>query len=111
MLASMASLWTNRHNVLAGYEFNTHSLVKTSVEVEHRTFGEVDNTGTLKVDGDALFVNAKAKLFVLYDFGNLYLAPMVGLGEVTIDGSGNGVSFSESQTGYQVGLEFGTRLK
>ncbi|RJX68895.1 porin family protein [Vibrio sinensis] len=98
-------------NLLAGYEFNTHPLVKTSVEAEYRNFGEADSTGVLKVDGNALFVNAKAKLFVQYDFGNLYLAPMVGVGQISIDGSTSNTSFSETELAYQAGVELGTRLR
>ncbi|AIL71688.1 hypothetical protein VV93_v1c26120 [Vibrio vulnificus] len=97
-------------NVLVGYEFNTHPLVKTSVEAEYRQFGDVNNTGEYTVDGDAFFLNLKTKLFVLYDFGNLYLAPMVGVGKVSMDVVGNGVSLSESHTGYQAGVEVGTCL-
>ncbi|MDD9200877.1 porin family protein, partial [Aliivibrio sp. S2MY1] len=65
------------YNLVAGYEFDTHRVVKTSIEAEYRTFGGIDNTGSLSSDGDAFFINAKAKLFVLYDFGNIYFAPMV----------------------------------
>lgn len=98
-------------NLIGGYEFNTHPFVKPSLEVEYRTFGDVENTGRVKVDGDAFFINFKTKLFVQYDFGNLYLAPLVGIGQLAIDGKGNGISLSEKETSYQAGLEFGTRLK
>lgn len=98
-------------NFAAGYEFNTHTLVKTGVEAEYRFFGDADFSDVSNVDGDAFFINLKPKLFVLYDFGNLYFAPMVGVGHISIDGKTNNQRFSENKAGYQAGVEFGTRLK
>ncbi|OCH19271.1 outer membrane beta-barrel protein [Aliivibrio sp. 1S128] len=99
------------YNLVAGYEFDTHRVVKTSIEAEYRTFGEIDNTGSLSSDGDAFFINAKAKLFVLYDFGNIYFAPMVGVGQIDINvkDSAN-QNYSKKEMGYQLGAEIGTRL-
>lgn len=99
------------YNLVAGYEFDTHRLVKTSIEAEYRTFGEIDNSGSLSSDGDAFFINAKAKLFVLYDFGNIYFAPMIGVGQIDINvkDSAN-QNYSKTETGYQLGAEIGTRL-
>ncbi|MDN3681799.1 outer membrane beta-barrel protein [Vibrio tapetis subsp. quintayensis] len=99
------------YNLVAGYEFDTHQVVKTSIEAEYRTFGEIDNTGSFSSDGDAFFINAKTKLFVLYDFGNIYLAPMAGVGKININvkDSAN-QNHSKKETGYQLGVEIGTRL-
>lgn len=96
---------------VGGYEFNPHKQVKPSVELEYRSFGDTSYS-TLSVDANAVFINAKAKLFVLYDFGNVYLAPLIGVGIVNLDvkESSLNISSSESESAFQAGIEIGTRL-
>ncbi|ANU39102.1 outer membrane beta-barrel protein [Vibrio scophthalmi] len=98
-------------SVVGGYEFSAHKQVKPSLELEYRNFGNTSYS-TLSVDANAFFVNAKAKLFVLYDFGNVYLAPMIGVGIVNLDvkESSLNMSESESESAFQAGIEIGTRL-
>ena len=100
------------YNLVLGYEFNTHQVVKTSIEAEYRKFGDVDldDTSSVTGDADAFFINAKAKLFVSYAFGNIYFAPMIGVGRVNVDIKGAGINHSENDSVFQVGGEFGTRL-
>ena len=101
-------------SIVTGYEFNVdfNDLVKPSLELEYRNFGDA-SFSTLSMDSYGVFVNAKAKLFVLRDYGNIYFAPMVGIGHVSIDmkESISKLSASESDIGLQAGLEIGTRLK
>ncbi len=98
-------------SLIGGYEFATHEVVKPSLELEYRKFGGTDYH-TLSVDAQAFMVNAKAKLFVLYDFGNIYLAPMFGVGVVDLDvkESLTGLNSSDTETAIQAGLEIGTRI-
>ncbi|OLQ92889.1 hypothetical protein BIY21_11565 [Vibrio ponticus] len=100
-------------SLVGGYEFNTHNVVKPSLELEYRHYGRA-SIYDLDVDGQGLFVNAKAKLFVEYNFGNVYLAPMVGIGVVNFDlkyRTDNTVySGSETESTFQAGAEIGTRL-
>jgi len=89
----------------------TNDQVTQSKNQEYRNFGNTSYS-TLSVDANAFFVNAKAKLFVLYDFGNVYLAPMIGVGIVNLDvkESSLNMSESESESAFQAGIEIGTRL-
>ncbi|ROV58758.1 porin family protein [Vibrio ponticus] len=98
-------------SLVGGYEFNTHNVVKPSLELEYRHYGQ-SSIQSIDVDGQGFFVNAKAKLFVEYDFGNVYLAPMVGIGVVDFDiqNSTTKADYSGTESTFQAGAEIGTRL-
>ena len=98
----------------AGYEFDVdfNNLVKPSLELQYRSFGDA-SFSTVSMDSYGVFLNGKAKLFVLRDYGNIYFAPMFGIGHVSLDvkDSSTKQSASESEVGYQFGMEIGTRLE
>lgn len=100
------------YNLLAGYEFNTHKVVKLGVELEYRHFGEVNYAGQLDVKGDAFFINARPKFIVSYDYADLYVSLIAGLGTVDIDATATqyGISASKSEAAFQYGAEFGILL-
>nr|WP_232281726.1 outer membrane beta-barrel protein [Vibrio furnissii] len=100
------------YNLLAGYEFNTHKVVKLGVELEYRHFGEVNFADQLDVEGDAFFINVRPKFIVSYDHADLYVALIAGLGTIDLDATATqyGVSASKSEAAFQYGAEFGVLL-
>ncbi|WP_417884438.1 outer membrane protein [Vibrio rumoiensis] len=104
------------YNIVAGYEFSTHDVVKTSIEAEYRKFGDADFSDSgnyLNIDSHAYFINFKAHLFVLDDFGNFYLAPMIGVGQMSIDSKSSilQLNVDKDRFAYQVGAELGIRFR
>ncbi|EHP5030882.1 porin family protein [Vibrio cholerae] len=96
----------------AGYEFTTHKQVSIDVEAEYRQLGKVNYSNILDVSGSGVFVNVKPKLFVNYEFGDVYLAPFGGVGLVKVDAKSpiNNIAESETELGYQLGIELGFKV-
>ncbi len=94
-------------NLVAGYEFNTHKVVKLGVEAEYRSFSEVNYEDVLKVEGSGFYINIKPKFIVQYDEADVYVSLLAGVGNMDIDAKAEGVSASESEASYQFGAELG----
>ncbi len=96
-------------NLVLGYEFNTHKVVKIDLEAEYRQLGKVNFSDILDISGSGLFVNVKPKLIVEYGFGDVYLSPFAGIGYVDVDAKSSlyGIDTSQSEFGYQYGVDLG----
>ncbi|MBW3698323.1 porin family protein [Vibrio sp. T187] len=97
-------------NIVGGYEFNTHKVIKLGVEAEYRKLGSVEYQDTLKLKGDALFVNVKPKFIVNYDYADVYVSLLAGVGSLDLEASANGTSASQTEAGVQIGAEIGVIL-
>ncbi len=94
-------------NLVAGYEFNTHKVVKLGVEAEYRSFAEVNYEDVLKVEGSGFYINIKPKFIVQYEEADVYVSLLAGVGNMDVDAKATGVSASESEASYQFGAELG----
>ncbi len=96
-------------NLVLGYEFNTHKVVKIDLEAEYRQLGKVNFSDLLEISGAGLFINVNPKLIVEYEFGDVYLSPYAGIGYVDVDAKSPpyGVDTSQSEYAYQYGVDLG----
>ena len=95
------------YNLVGGYEFNTHDVVKLGLEAEYRQIGKVNFSDVMDIEGQAFFVNIKPKFIVKGDVVDLYVSLLAGVGSMDMEAKAFGVSDSKSETGYQVGGELG----
>lgn len=95
------------YNLVGGYEFNTHDVVKLGLEAEYRQIGKVNFSDVMDIEGQAFFVNIKPKFIVKGDVVDLYVSLLAGVGSMDMEAKAFGVSGSKSETGYQVGGELG----
>lgn len=95
------------YNLVGGYEFNTHEVVKLGLETEYRQIGKVNFSDVMDIEGQAFFVNIKPKFIVKGDVVDLYVSLLAGVGSMDMEAKAFGVSESKSETGYQVGGELG----
>ncbi|NOI85016.1 porin family protein [Vibrio sp. 99K-1] len=91
------------YNLVGGYEFNTHDVVKLGLEAEYRKIGKVSYSDSMDIEGQAFFVNVKPKFIVKGDALDLYVSLLAGVGSMDMDGT----SESKSEAAYQVGAELG----
>ncbi|MEZ9019851.1 outer membrane beta-barrel protein [Vibrio lentus] len=91
------------YNLVGGYEFNTHDVVKLGLEAEYRQIGKVNFSDVMDIEGQAFFVNIKPKFIVKGDIVDLYVSLLAGVGSMNMEAN----SDSKSEAGYQVGGEFG----
>ncbi len=97
-------------NLVGGYEFNTHKVLKLGVEAEYRQFGKVTHEEVVEVEGQGYFVNVKPKFIVEYDQADVYLSLLAGLGSIKAEYKDEILKASKSKIGYQLGAEFGVIL-
>ncbi|MEZ9292163.1 porin family protein [Vibrio lentus] len=95
------------YNLVGGYEFNTHDVVKLGIEAEYRQIGKVNFSDVMDIEGQAFFVNIKPKFIVKGDVVDLYVSLLAGVGSMDMEAKAFGVSDSKSEAGYQVGGELG----
>ena len=95
------------YNLVGGYEFNTHDVVKLGLEAEYRKIGKVNYSDVMDVEGQAFFVNIKPKFIVKGDVLDLYVSLLAGVGSMDMEAKAFGMSGSESEAAYQVGGELG----
>ncbi|MFA0609024.1 outer membrane beta-barrel protein [Vibrio sp. 10N.222.49.B4] len=97
------------YNLVGGYEFNTHDVVKLGLEAEYRKIGKVNFAQMVDIEGQAFFVNVKPKFIVKGDVLDLYVSLLAGVGSMDMDMKikALGFSASKSETAYQIGGEFG----
>ncbi|WP_454441432.1 outer membrane beta-barrel protein [Vibrio bathopelagicus] len=95
------------YNLVGGYEFNTHDVVKLGLEAEYRQIGKVNFNDVMDIEGQAFFVNIKPKFIVKGDVVDLYVSLLAGVGSMDMEVKALGVSDSKSETGYQIGGELG----
>ena len=95
------------YNLVGGYEFNTHDVVKLGVEAEYRKIGKVNFSDVMDIEGQAFFWNVKPKFIVKGDVLDLYVSLLAGIGSMDMEARAFGTSDSKSEVGYQVGGEFG----
>lgn len=95
------------YNLVGGYEFNTHDVVKLGLEAEYRQIGKVNFNDVMDIEGQAYFVNIKPKFIVKGDVIDLYVSLLAGVGSMDMEVRALGVSDSKSETGYQIGGELG----
>lgn len=95
------------YNLVGGYEFNTHDVVKLGLEAEYRKVGKVSYSDSMDIEGQAFFVNVKPKFIVKGDVLDLYVSLLAGVGSMDMDVKMSGVSESKSEAAYQVGAELG----
>ncbi len=100
------------YNLVAGYELNTHRVVKVGLEAEYRQFGDVSVFDTLTLEGQGVFLNVKPKFIIEYEQVDVYVALLAGLGRLDVKAKIPSIGFSESttETAYQFGAELGFRL-
>ncbi|WP_428774422.1 outer membrane beta-barrel protein [Vibrio sp.] len=100
------------YNLVAGYEINSHRLVKLGLEAEYRQLGKIKYLDELDVSGRGLFVNVKPRFIVEYDFADVYLSLLGGVGSIDLDAHSPAyqVSESKSEAGYQLGIELGMEI-
>ena len=91
------------YNLVGGYEFNTHDVVKLGLEAEYRQIGKVNFSDVMDIEGQAFFVNIKPKFIVKGDVVDLYVSLLAGVGSMDMEAN----SDSKSEAGYQVGGELG----
>lgn len=95
------------YNLVGGYEFNTHDVVKLGLEAEYRQIGKVNFNDVMDIEGQAFFVNIKPKFIVKGDVVDLYVSLLAGVGSMDMEVKAKGISDSKSETGYQIGGELG----
>ena len=95
------------YNLVGGYEFNTHDVVKLGLEAEYRKIGKVNYSDVMDVEGQAFFINIKPKFIVKGDVLDLYVSLLAGVGSMDMEAKAFGMSDSESEAAYQVGGELG----
>lgn len=95
------------YNLVGGYEFNTHDVVKLGLEAEYRKLGKVSYSDSMDIEGQAFFVNVKPKFIVKGDALDLYVSLLAGVGSMDMDVKMLGISESKSEVAYQVGAELG----
>lgn len=95
------------YNLVGGYEFNTHDVVKLGLEAEYRKVGKVSYSDSMDIEGQAFFVNVKPKFIVKGDVLDLYVSLLAGVGSMDMDVKMSGISESKSEAAYQVGAELG----
>ncbi|UPR30014.1 porin family protein [Vibrio crassostreae] len=95
------------YNLVGGYEFNTHDVVKLGLEAEYRKIGKVNYNDLMDIEGQAFFVNIKPKFIVKGDVLDLYVSLLAGVGSMDMDVKMSGSSESKSEAAYQVGAELG----
>ncbi|UPR48838.1 porin family protein [Vibrio cyclitrophicus] len=95
------------YNLVGGYEFNTHDVVKLGLEAEYRKIGKVSYNDLMDIEGQAFFVNIKPKFIVQGDVLDLYVSLLAGVGSMDIEAKAFGISGSKSEAAYQVGAELG----
>ncbi|MFZ3408698.1 porin family protein [Vibrio chagasii] len=95
------------YNLVGGYEFNTHDVVKLGLEAEYRKIGKVSYSDSMDIEGQAFFVNVKPKFIVKGDALDLYVSLLAGVGSMDMDVKMSGTSESKSEAAYQVGAELG----
>lgn len=95
------------YNLVGGYEFNTHDVVKLGLEAEYRQIGKVNFNDVMDIEGQAFFVNIKPKFIVKGDVVDLYVSLLAGVGSMDMEVKALGISDSKSETGYQIGGELG----
>ncbi|MEZ8012112.1 outer membrane beta-barrel protein [Vibrio sp. 10N.222.54.F12] len=95
------------YNLVGGYEFNTHDVVKLGLEAEYRKIGKVNFAQMMDMEGQAFFVNVKPKFIVKGDVLDLYVSLLAGVGSIDTEIKAFGLSASESEAAYQIGGEFG----
>lgn len=95
------------YNLVGGYEFNTHDVVKLGLEAEYRKIGKVNYSDVMDVEGQAFFINIKPKFIVKGDVLDLYVSLLAGVGSMDMEAKAFGMSGSESEAAYQVGGELG----
>ncbi|WP_333913546.1 porin family protein [Vibrio coralliirubri] len=95
------------YNLVGGYEFNTHDVVKLGLEAEYRKIGKVNYNDLMDIEGQAFFVNIKPKFIVKGDVLDLYVSLLAGVGSMDMEAKAFGVSDSKSEAAYQVGAELG----
>ncbi len=104
----IASLEENNEigaSAFVGYSFAVNPNFDFGIELEYQHFGKADFSDSVSVDGHAFYINARPKF--LDKGSNLYSALILGVGSLEGDTSILGVSDSESELSYQVGLEVG----
>lgn len=94
-------------NLIAGYEFDTHEVVKLGLEAEYRQLGKIDDSDTFELKGDSFFLNVKPKFIVNYDQADVYVSLLAGIGSMDVKQTVNNVSTSKSELGVQFGAELG----
>ncbi|WP_434565784.1 outer membrane beta-barrel protein [Vibrio chagasii] len=95
------------YNLVGGYEFNTHDVVKLGLEAEYRKIGKVSYSDSMDIEGQSFFVNVKPKFIVKGDALDLYVSLLAGVGSMDMDVKMLGISESKSEAAYQVGAELG----
>ncbi|MCG9563548.1 porin family protein [Vibrio chagasii] len=95
------------YNLVGGFEFNTHDVVKLGLEAEYRKLGKVTYNEIMDIEGQAFFVNVKPKFIVKGDALDLYVSLLAGVGSMDMDVKMSGTSESKSEAAYQVGAELG----
>ncbi len=93
------------YNLVGGFEFNTHDVVKLGLEAEYRKLGKVTYNETMDIEGQAFFVNVKPKFIVEGDVLDLYVSLLAGIGTMDMEIKALGSSVSKSEAAYQVGAE------
>ncbi|NLS12862.1 porin family protein [Vibrio sp. SM6] len=92
----------------AGYEFDVHPNIDLGLEVEYQYFGKAEFAPGVSVDGQAFYVNARPKFT---DADNiLYSALILGIGGLKGEGHISGLSDSDTEFSYQLGVEMGVML-
>lgn len=69
------------YNLVGGYEFNTHDVVKLGLEAEYRKIGKVSYNDLMDIEGQAFFVNIKPKFIVQGDVLDLYVSLLAVLAQ------------------------------
>lgn len=95
------------YNLVGGFEFNTHDVVKLGLEAEYRKLGKVTYNEIMDIEGQAFFVNVKPKFIVEGDVLDLYVSLLAGIGTMDMEVKALGASASKSEPAYQVGAELG----
>ena len=95
------------YNLVGGFEFNTHDVVKLGLEAEYRKLGKVTYNEIMDIEGQAFFVNVKPKFIVEGDVLDLYVSLLAGIGTMDMEVKALGASASKSEAAYQVGAELG----
>jgi len=95
------------YNLVGGFEFNTHDVVKLGLEAEYRKLGKVTYNEIMDIEGQAFFINVKPKFIVEGDVLDLYVCLLAGVGSMDMEVKALGASTSNSEAAYQVGAELG----
>ncbi|MDE1351535.1 porin family protein [Vibrio aestuarianus] len=93
-------------NLVGGYAFEIADSFQVGLEAEYRNFGEATFLNVLEVKGSAFFINAKP-IYNITD--NIYVAATLGLGQMDLElkDTETGLTESETNTAFQLGLESG----